>query len=166
MPGTVDDFIKNFSGAGTMDDQQATQYYDRFASTRPEDNQFDNGALHSGATEYLGQVPENEFHQGAQKAFAQAGPAQRQGLLGSLMSSLSGHGVDMGSVASQLGLQSTNPASMGATDYARLANFARLNHPEAMQDHVQSQPWLLKAMGNPFVIGALGIVASKMLHRA
>jgi hypothetical protein len=165
MPATVDDFIKNFSGPGTMDDKQATQYYDRFASTRPEDSQFDNQALHSGAAEYLGQVPEDQFHQAAQNAFTQAAPAQRQGLLSSLIGSLTGRGVDMSSLGSQLGLQSTNPATMAPTDYSRLANYARLNHPDVMQDHVQSQPWLLKAMGNPFVIGALGMVASKMLHR-
>lgn len=166
MPTTVDDFIKKFSGSGTMDEQQAKQYYDRFASTRPEDSQFDTQALHRGATEYLGQVPDNQFHQAAQNAFSQAPPAQRQGLLSSLIGSLTGHGLDMGALGSQLGLQSTNPATMGATDYSRLANFARLNHPEAMQDHVQSQPWLLKAMGNPFVLGALGMVATKMLHRS
>jgi len=52
MPATVDDFIKNFRGAGAVDDQQASQYFDRFASTRPEDREFDNQALHQGATEY------------------------------------------------------------------------------------------------------------------
>ncbi len=65
MPGTVDDFIRNFSGPGTMDDQQATQYADRFASTRPEDQEFNNQAFHQGATEYLGQLPEDQFHQSA-----------------------------------------------------------------------------------------------------
>ena len=46
-----------------------------------------------------------------------------------------------------------------------LANFARINHPDVMQDHVQSQPWLVKAMGNPVMMGALGVVAAKMLRR-
>jgi hypothetical protein len=165
MPATVDDFIKNFSGPGALDDQQASQYFDRFTSTRPEDREFDNQALHQGATEYLGQLPQDQFHQAAQNAFQQAQPTQRQGLLSGLVGALTGRGMDIGSLGSQLGLSSTNPQQMGATDYARLANFARVNHPDIMQNHVQSQPWLVKAMGNPVVMGALGVVASRMLRR-
>jgi hypothetical protein len=165
MPATVDDFIKNFSGAGTLDDQQASQYFDRFVSTRPEDREFDNQAMHRGATEYLGKLPEGQFQQAAQNAFNNAQPAQKQGLLSGLLGSLSGRGVDVNSLGNQIGLQSTNPQQMGSDDYARLANYARTNHPEAMQDHVQSQPWLLKAMGNPIVLGALGLVATKLLRR-
>jgi hypothetical protein len=165
MPATVNDFIKNFGGAGSVDDQQASQYFDRFTSTRPEDREFDNQTMHTGASEYLGQLPEDQFHQAAQNAFNQAQPAQRQGLLSSLIGGLSGRGLNIGSLGSQLGLQSTNPQQMGAIDYARLANYARTNHPDVMQSHVQSQPWLVKAMGNPIVMGALGVVASKMLRR-
>ena len=165
MPATVDDFIKNFSAPGAIDDQQASHYFERFASNRPEDREFDNQALHQGATEYLGQLPQDQFHQAAQNAFTQAPPAQRQGLLGGLMGALAGRGLDIGSLGSQLGLSSTNPQQMGAGDYARLANFARINHPDVMQDHVQSQPWLVKAMGNPVMMGALGVVAAKMLRR-
>jgi hypothetical protein len=54
---------------------------------------------------------------------------------------------------------------MGADDYARLANYARREHPEAMQETVRQQPALLKAMGNPIVLGALGMVAAKLLHK-
>jgi len=165
MPATVDDFIKNFGGAGAVDEQQASHYFERFASTRPEDSQFDNQALHQGTTEYLGQLPPDQFHEAAQSAFSQAAPAQRQGLIGSLLGGLAGRGLNIGSLGSQLGLSSTNPQQMGATDYARLANFARTNHPDVMQDHVQSQPWLVKAMGNPIMMGALGVVASRMLRR-
>jgi len=165
MPSTVDDFVKNFGGAQGLDDQQASQYFDRFVSTRPEDRDFDSRTMHQGATEYLGQLPRDEFHQAAQNAFNQAPPAQRQGLLSSLMGALSGRGQNIGSLAGQLGLQSTDPRQMSSTDYARLADYARTNHPEAMQEHVKSQPWLLKAMGHPIVLGALGLVAAKLLHR-
>ena len=165
MPASIADFIKNFAeGGGATNTAQATQYYDKFASTNPADREFDNNALHSGATEYLGQLPEDKFHQAAQTAFSQAQPAQRAGLIGGLISALSGHGVDVGSLAGKLGLQSTNPQQMGPADYSRLANYARTNQPEAMQEHVQSQPWLVKAMGSPVVMGALAVVAAKMLH--
>ena len=85
MAGTVDDFIKRFGGQDTMDDREASQYLERFASTRPEDRDFDNDTMYSGATEYLGKLPENEFQQAAQNAYATATPAQQQGLMGSLM---------------------------------------------------------------------------------
>src|SRR3954466_9810899 len=107
MPATVDDFIKNFGGPGATDDQQASQYFDRFASTRPEDSQFDNQALHQGTTEYLGQLPPDQFHEAAQSAFSQAARGERQGLIGRLLGGLAGRGLNIGSVGSQLGLSST-----------------------------------------------------------
>jgi hypothetical protein len=33
MPGTVDDFMNRFAGGGTIDDNEAQQYHDRFVST-------------------------------------------------------------------------------------------------------------------------------------
>src|SRR5262252_1865516 len=98
MPSTVDDFVKNFGGAGSLDDQQASHYFDRFVSNRPEDRDFDNRAMHQGATEYLGKLPPDQFHQAAQSAFNQAPPAQRQDLLSSLMGAISGRGVNVGSL--------------------------------------------------------------------
>jgi hypothetical protein len=44
-------------------------------------------------------------------------------------------------------------------------NFTRTNYLAVMQNHVQSQTWLVKAMGNPVIMGALGVVASKMQKR-
>jgi|SRR5215211_1141764 len=165
MPGTVDDFVRRFGGSSTMDDREAAQYYDRFASSQPEDSDFDNDTMQQGTTEYLGQLPSDQFQQAAGNAFAQAPPQQRQGLLGSLLGGLQGRGVDPNSLQSQLGLGSLNPHQMAPHDYARLANYARTNHPEVMQRHVAEQPWLVKAMGNPIVMGALGVVASRMVRK-
>ena len=164
MPGTVDDFINRFGGQGTMDDQQASQYYDRFASTHPNDREFDSEALHSGATEYLGTLPDDQFHDAARNAYQQTPPAQRPGLIGGLLGALQGKGLQPAGLVSTLGLGSSNPQQMGADDYARLANYARLQHPDAMQQTVRQQPGLLKAMGNPIVMGALGMVAAKMMR--
>lgn len=164
MPGTVDDFINRFGGQGTMDDQEASQYYDRFASTHPGDAQFNNEALHTGATEYLGTLPDDQFHDAARNAFQRTPPAQRQGMIGTLLGALAGKGLQPAGLASTLELGSANPQQMGADDYARLANFARVQHPDAMQQTVRQQPGLLKAMRNPIVMGALGMVAAKMLR--
>jgi len=165
MPRTVEDFMHRFGGDGAIDDREAEQYYDRFASTRPEDREFDNATMSQGTTEYLGQLPDEHFEQAAHTAFAQAPPPQRQGLLGGLLSALQGRGVDMGSLQNQLGLPSLSPNQMGPDEYARVANYARRQHPDVMEEQVRSQPWFVKAMGNPIVMGALGVVAAKMLGR-
>ena len=72
MPGTVEDFMRRFGSSGSIDDTQAEQYYDRFASTHPEDREFDNETMYRGTTEYLGQLPDDQFEQAAHTAFTQA----------------------------------------------------------------------------------------------
>jgi len=157
--------MHRLGGDGTIDDREAEQYYDRFASTHPEDREFDNATMSQGTTEYLGQLPDEHFEQAAHTAFAQAPPPQRQGLLSGLLSALQGRGVDMGSLQNQLGLPSLSPNQIGPDEYARVANYARRQHPDVMEEQVRSQPWFVKAMGNPIVMGALGMVAAKMLGR-
>jgi hypothetical protein len=99
------------------------------------------------------------------KRLRKAPPAQRQGLLGSVLSALQGRGVDLGGLQNQLGLPSLSPTQMGPEEYARIANYARRQHPDVMEEQVRSQPWFVKAMGNPIVMGALGVIASKLLRR-
>ncbi len=170
MPDTVDDFMKRFSGGGSVDDEQAAQFHDRFVSTKPEDSQFENRAYHEGATEYLGKLPDEKFHEAARNAVAQAPPQERQGLLGSLMGALSGGaagGAGMGGglagIASMLGLGSTDPKQMSDDDAARVMNYARKEQPEALRQTVAEKPWFVKAMGNPVVMGALTVAAAKLL---
>jgi hypothetical protein len=161
MPGTVDDFIKRFGTQQTMDDREAAQYFDRFASEHPDDRDFDNHAMYSGATEYLGRLPDNDFQQAAQNAYASASPQQQQGLMGSLMRAVQSRGGGASALAGLFG--GGVPAQMTPDQYARAASYVRQRHPEAMQDVVREQPWLMKAMGNPILMGALGMVASRMI---
>ena len=163
MPGTVDDFVRRFGGQDTMDDREATQYFDRFASTDPNDRDFDNDAMYQGSTEYLGQLPQDQFQRAASDAFQHAPPQQRQGLLGGLLGGLQNKGENMSSLQRQLGLRSMDPQRMGPNEYARIADYARTQHPDVMQRQVKEQPWLLKAMGNPILMGALGVIASRMM---
>ena len=165
MPRTVDDFMSRFGGDGAIDDREAEQYYDRFASTHPDDREFDTATMAQGTTEYLGQLPDEHFEHAAHTAFAQAPPAQREGLLSSLLGALQGRGVDLGALQHQLGLPSLSPTQMGPDEYARVANYARRQQPAVMEEQVRSQPWFIKALGNPIVMGALGVIASKMLRR-
>jgi hypothetical protein len=159
MPGTVDDFMSRFGGEGTIDDQQAQQYHDRFVSTHPDDHEFDNQTYQQSATEFLGKLPDDQFQQAAQNAVSQAPPQQRQGLLGSLLSALGGR---QSSVASQLGLGTTDPGRMSDQDAACLLDYVRREHPEALRKTVQEQPWFLKALGHPVLMGILAMAASKL----
>lgn len=166
MPGTVDDFVQRFSGNETMDDQQASHYVDRFASSAPQDQAFDTHALASGASEYLGKLPDNQFQQAAQNAYASASPDQQQGLVGSLMRALQNRGANLGALGglgALLGRGGASPSQVDPAQYAQLANYTRQQHPEAMKDVVNEHPWFIKAMGNPVVMGALGVVASRMI---
>jgi hypothetical protein len=166
MQGTVNDFIQRFGGSGTVDDRQASGYFDRFASTREEDRDFDNNALAEGATQHLGRLDDDEFTRASASAYQQAPPEERTGLLQTIMRGIQGRGADVGGVARQIGLRSTNPQQMDADDYARLANYTRRQHPEVMRQAVQEKPWFLKAMGNPVMMGALTMAAAHLLNKS
>ena len=78
------------------------------------------------------------------------------------MRALQGRGVDASSLAGMFGGRMPNQFS--PQQYAQLANYTRQQHPEAMQQVVREQPGLIKAMGNPILMGALGMVASRMIR--
>ena len=164
MPGTVDDFMQRFGGGGTMNESEAAQYHDRFTSDHPNDREFDNNTYHQAATQYLGKLPDDQFHQAAQNAVRQMPQQDRAGLLGTLMGALGGGSGDgLGGLAKTLGLGTTDPNQMSADDAAKVMNYARKEQPQALQQAVAEKPWFVKAMGNPVVMGALAMAASKLL---
>jgi hypothetical protein len=164
MPGTVDDFMQRFGGAGAMDDAEAAQYHDRFTSSDPNDREFDNNTYHQAASQYLGKLPDDQFHQAAQNAVRQMPQQDRVGLLGTLMGALGGDGGGgLGGLGKMLGLSSTDPNQMSADDAARVMNYARKEQPQAVQQTIAEKPWFVKALGNPVVMGALAVAASKLL---
>ena len=169
MPGTVDDFMQRFGGSGTMDESEAAQYHDRFISNHERDRDFDNETYHQAATQYLGKLPDDQFHQAARNAVTQMPPQERAGLLGSLMGALGGGGLGaagaggLAGLAKMLGLGSTDPKQMSAEDAAKVMNYARREQPDALRQTVAEKPWFVKAMGNPIVMGALTLAAAKLL---
>jgi hypothetical protein len=164
MINTIDDFMKHFGSGETVDDQVAVQLHDRFVSTRPEDRHFDNRAYHDAATEYLGKLPDDQFHDAARNAVTQVAPQERQDLLGSLLGALKGGSAGgLGGLASTLGLSSTDPNQMSDDDAAKVMNYARKENPDALRQTVQEKPWFVKALGNPVVMGALTLAAAKLL---
>jgi len=90
-----------------------------------------------------------------------AGGGTGGGAMGALGGMASAGGL--GGIAKMLGLGSTDPKNMSEDDAAKLMNYARKENPEALGQVVQEKPWLLKAMGNPIVIGALTAAAAKMM---
>jgi hypothetical protein len=164
MPETVDDFMKRFGGGGTVDEEEAAKFHDRFVSTKPEDSQFNNRAYHQGAVEYLGKLPDDQFHNAARNAVAQAPPEERHDLLSGILGALGGGGGGgLGQIAGMLGLGSTDPNKMSEDDAARVMDYARKERPEVLQQTVAEKPWFVKAMGNPVVMGALTMAAAKLL---
>ena len=114
MAGNVDDFMRRFGGAETLDDREAANYHDRFVSTRDDDRDFDNKTYHEGATEYLGKLPDNEFRAAARNAVSQAPPQEREGLLGGILGALGGSMAEGGGAAAGLS------ADRGSNARARL----------------------------------------------
>jgi hypothetical protein len=164
MPNTVEDFLKMFSSGEMVDDEQAAQLHNRFVSTRPEDSQFDNRAYHDAAAQYIGNLPDDQFHHAAQSAVRQAPPQQRQDLLGGLLGALKGGNAGgLGAIASMLGLSTTDPKQMSSDDAAKMMNYARKENPEALRQTVEEKPWFVKALGNPVVMGALTMAAARLL---
>lgn len=164
--------MKRFGGGGTVDDEDAVRYHERFISTRREDRPFDNRAYHDAATEYLGKLPDDQFQEAARNAVVQAPPQEKAGLLGGLLSALSGSASNAGAstdagglagIASMLGLSSTDPNKMSEDDAARVINYARKENPDALRQTVEEKPWFVKALGNPVVVGALTLAAAKLL---
>ena len=79
MPETVDDFMRRFGGVGTVDDEDAVKFHERFISTRPEDRHFDNRAYHDATTEYLGKLPDDQFREGSPKCRCASAAAEKGG---------------------------------------------------------------------------------------
>lgn len=172
MANGIDDFLKILGGGSTVNDQQATQFHERFVSTKAEDKQFDNNVYQEAVTDQLGALPDDQFQDMAKNAIAQTPPQERQDLLGTLlgglsggMSGLGGGGSALGGIAKMLGLGSTEPSQMSDDDAAKVMNHVRHERPELIRQTVAEKPWFVKALGNPIVMGALTMAATRLLSR-
>jgi len=185
MAGTLEDFISSFTGGAAANPNAAEQYHDRFVSTDENDRDFDNQAYQQGAADYLEKLPDDQFQNAARNAVSQVAPQQREDLLGGLLSSLGGAGAmggrgmggggvtdmlgglagagGLAGLAKMLGLGTTDPGKMSEDDAAKVINYARKENPDALRQAVQEKPWFVKAMGNPVVIGALTMAATRLL---
>lgn len=152
---SVQDFMTRFSDADTyVAPDEASQHFDRLA-------QGGHPEFQQAAGSYLSQMDPDQFAHAAQNL----DPNQRAGFASGLLGALQNAGINLGGIGQMLGLSSTNPQQMGPQDIARLAGYAQQNAPGALQQTAREQPFLLKALGNPMVQGALAIMAARYLAK-
>ena len=149
----VADFMSRFSDPNThVPPTEATQRFDQLAeSGHPE--------LHQAVNSYLSQMDPGQVTQAVQSLH----PDQRAGFASGLLGALSNAGIDLGSIARTLGLSSTDPRQMRPEDLGNLAGYAQQKAPAALQQTAREQPFLLRALGNPLVQGALAIMAARYM---
>ena len=174
MAGLLEGFIQQFTAGGAPEDN-AADFHDRFISKDENDRDFDEHIYHEAAATHLQQMPDDQFHSAARNAVAQVAPEQRQDLLGGLLSALGGAGLagvggarggnPVEQITRMLGIGTSDPRQMNDDDAAKLMNYARKEQPNALRQTVAEKPWFVKAMGNPIVMGALTMAASRLLSR-
>ena len=149
----VSDFMQRFSDPDTyVAPEEVGRRFDRFATSGHPEFQRATGS-------YISQMDPNQFAQAAQNM----DPQQRAGFAGGLIGALQKAGLDLGSLGQKIGLSSTNPQQMQPQDIGRLAGYAQQNAPGALQETAREQPFIMKALGNPLVQGALAVMAARYL---
>ncbi|HEX8679255.1 MAG TPA: hypothetical protein VF683_04820, partial [Chthoniobacterales bacterium] len=140
---------------------------------------FDEQVYHDAAATHLQEMPDDQFQSAARNAVTQVAPEDRQDLLGGLLAALASAGVARGlpgtgggsggnpveQITRMLGIGTSDPRQMNEDDATKLMNYARKEQPDALRQTVAQKPWFVKAMGNPIVIGALTMAASRLLSR-
>jgi hypothetical protein len=178
MAGLLEGFIEQFT-KGAAPASNAEEFHDRFVSQDENDRDFDNQTYHEAAAQHLQELPDDQFQSAARNAVTHIDPQQRQDLLGGLLGALgsaAGHGSlggmsgaggadAIGQITRMLGIGTTDPRRMSGDDAAKLMNYARKEQPNALRQTVAEKPWFVKAMGNPILMGALTMAASRLLTR-
>jgi hypothetical protein len=150
---SVEDFMSRFSNPDTyVPPEEANERFERFARSGHPDFQ-------QATRSYLSQMDPDQFAYAAQNL----GPDERAGFAGGLLNALGRGGIDLGSIGRMLGLSSTDPQQMQPQDIARLAGYAQRNAPGALQETASEKPFILKALGNPLVQGALAVMAARYM---
>lgn len=157
MTGTVantllQDFLNRFGQQGyTQADAQ--QHFDQLQG---------HPAFQQAQQEVLSQMPPDQFQASAQQAAHQMAPEQRQNVASDLLGALQNRGINLGQIASLLGLGSTSPQQMGPLDLSKLLGWAQQNQPDALHEAASNNPWFVKMLGSPVVQGILRNLAGKL----
>lgn len=151
----IEDFMSRFSDPDThVPPSEARQRFDQLSqSSHPEFRQ--------AVSSYVSQMDPEQFTRAAQNL----DPDQRAGFATGLVNALKGVGIDLDLIAQSLGLSSTDPHQMRPDELGRLAGYAQQNAPQALQQTTREQPFIMKALGNPLVQGALAIMAARYMAK-
>ena len=151
----VEDFMTRFSDPDTYaEPEEATQRFGRYLDGGDPD-------VRRAASAALSQLDDEQFERAARSM----NDDDRAGFAGGLLDKLGQSGLDIGSILGTLGLSSGDPRSMGPDELSKLAGYARKTAPRALRETAEEQPAFMKALGNPLVMGALGMLAARYLSK-
>ncbi len=142
--------------SGDASDEEAEQHYDQVQ---------DHPEAQAAQQDVLNNMDADHFQDGAQQAASSLPPHQRTDLASDLMDALEGRGLDLQSIASELGLSSTSAASLAPEELGKLLGWAQQNQPDALNEAVGDKPWFVKAMGNDVVCNIVSNLAGRILNR-
>lgn len=149
-PG-VEGVLQGYLRGGS--EEEAMQHVDQVQS-HPE---FGNAV-----SDHLADMPPEQFADQAEQATQQMAPDQVQSTAQGLLGELQARGLDIGKLASMLGLSGTQAQQMGAGDLSKLLGWTHQNEPEALGPALSGAPGLLKRFGGPIVIGVLATLARRL----
>ncbi|MEG3978372.1 hypothetical protein QT970_27740 [Microcoleus sp. herbarium8] len=109
-------------------------------------------------------LPPTQLEPELQKAIAQIKPKELDDVAREFLKQLDKRGLNDRQLEKQLGLSTHHASRMNADDVTKLASFTYHNHPDIFRDVLAQEPGLMKFLGNPVVVGILGIVAAKWLN--
>ena len=109
-------------------------------------------------------LPPTQLEPELQKAIAQIKPKELDDVAREFLKQLDKRGLNDRHLEKQLGLSTHHASRMNADDVTKLASFTYHNHPDIFRDVLAQEPGLMKFLGNPVVVGILGIVAAKWLN--
>ena len=145
--------MRRFGSGQTVDDQMAAELHERFVSTRPEDSQLKTAPITRPRQNPWEAARRSIPHSRSERRHS-GGAGATAGLARWLAWRVDrGSGGGLGNIAKTLGLSTTDPNQMSEDDAARVMNYARKENPDALRQTVQEKPWLVKALGNPVVLG-------------
>ena len=145
-------------------DSMGTENYDNFDDFANRSSREERHGLFSRAFHH-DNIPPQQMEPELQKAIAQIKPNERDDVAREFFKQLKDRGLSEKDLEKQLGLSTHHASRMNADDVSKLASFAYHSHPDIFQEVMADQPALIKFLSNPLIGAALGVAASKWLHK-
>ena len=148
----------------SLDGSSLEQNYDNFDDFANRSSKEERHGLFRRAFHH-DNVPPQQMEPELRQAIAQIKPNERDDVAREFFKHLKDRGLSEKDLERQLGLSTHHARRMNADDVSKLASFVYHSHPDIFQEVMADQPALIKFLSNPLVGAALGVVASKWLHK-